>query len=84
MEWNQTCYKNYTWCMLNCNGEILEKDCSSAEKATCLGVLSYCRLKRAPKLFPILSYPWRTSLVKIGISVARFYRNLYSLFVQSR
>ena len=48
MEWNQTCYKKYTWCMLNCNGEILEKDCSSAEKATCLGVLSYCRLKRAP------------------------------------
>ena len=31
-----------------CNGEFLGKDCSSAEMATCLGVLSYCRLKRAP------------------------------------
>ena len=52
-EWNQTCYKDYTWTMwtmLNCNGEFLGKDCSSAEihVATCLGVLSYCRLKRAP------------------------------------
>ena len=45
-EWNQTCYKDYTWSMLN--GEFLGKDCSSAEIATCLGVLSYCRLKRAP------------------------------------
>ena len=44
-EWNQTCYRDYT---LNCNGEFLEKDCSSAEIATCLGALSYCRLKRAP------------------------------------
>ena len=44
-EWNQTCY---TWSMLNCNGEFLGKDCSSTEIATCLGVLSYCRLKRAP------------------------------------
>ena len=42
-EWNQTCYKDYTWSMLNCNGEFLGKDCSSA-----VGVLSYCRLKRAP------------------------------------
>ena len=41
-EWNQTCYRDYT------NGEFLEKDCSSAEIATCLGALSYCRLKRAP------------------------------------
>ena len=49
-EWNQTCYKDYmyTWSMLNCNGEFLGKDCSSAEIATCLGVLNYCRLKRAP------------------------------------
>ena len=47
-EWNQTCYRDYTWSMLNCNGEFLEKDCSSAEIATCLGALSYCRLKRAP------------------------------------
>ena len=45
-EWNQTCYKDDTWSMLNCNGEFLRKDCSSAEIATCLGVLSYCRLKR--------------------------------------
>ena len=45
---DQTCYKDYTWSMLNCNGEFLGKDYSSAEKATCLGVLSYCRLKRAP------------------------------------
>ena len=22
-EWNQTCYKDYTWSMLNCNGEFL-------------------------------------------------------------
>ena len=42
-EWNQTCYKDYS-----CKGEFLGKDCSSAEIATCLGVLSYCRLKRAP------------------------------------
>ena len=28
--------------------EFLEKDCSSAEIATCLGTLSYFRLKRAP------------------------------------
>ena len=34
--------------MLNSNGEFLGKDCSSAEIATCLGVLNYCRLKRAP------------------------------------
>ena len=47
-EWNQTCYKDYTWSMLNCKEEFLGKDCSSAEIATCLGVLSYCRLKRAP------------------------------------
>ena len=48
-EWNQTCYKDYTWwSMLNCNAEFLGKDCSSAEIATFLGVLSYCRLKRAP------------------------------------
>ena len=47
-EWNQTCYKDYTWSMLSCNGEFLGKDCSSAEIATCLGVLNYCRLKRAP------------------------------------
>ena len=33
--------------ILNCNGEFLEKDCSSAEIATCLGVLSYCRPKKA-------------------------------------
>ena len=39
---------DYTWSMLNCNGEFLGKDCSSAEIATCLGVLNYCRLKRAP------------------------------------
>ena len=39
-EWNQTCYRDYT--------KFLEKDCSSAEIATCLGALSYCRLKRAP------------------------------------
>ena len=38
-EWNQTCYTAT---------EFLEKDCSSAEIATCLGALSYCRLKRAP------------------------------------
>ena len=38
-EWNQTCYKDYTWSMLNCNGEFLGKVCSSAEIATCLGVL---------------------------------------------
>ena len=66
---NQTCYKGYTWSMLNCNGEFLENDCSSAEIATCLGVLSYCRLKKAPlstSLY-ILSYSWRTSLVKIGL-----------------
>ena len=31
--------------------EFLEKDCSSAEIATCLGALSYCRLKRAPLSF---------------------------------
>ena len=43
-EWNQTCYKDYTFY----NGEFLGKDCSSAEIATCLGVLNYCRLKRAP------------------------------------
>ena len=30
-EWNQTCYRDYMWSMLNCNGEFLEKDCSSAE-----------------------------------------------------
>ena len=47
-EWNQTCYKDYTQSVLNCNGEFLGKDCSSAEIATCLGVLSYCRLTRAP------------------------------------
>ena len=47
-EWNQTCYKDYTWSMLNCNREFLGNDCSSTEIATCLGVLSYCRLKRAP------------------------------------
>ena len=47
-EWNKTCYKDYTWSMLNSNGEFLGKDCSSAEIATCLGVLSYCRLKRVP------------------------------------
>ena len=47
-EWNETCYRDYTCSMLNCNGEFLEKDCSSAEIATCLGILSYCRLKRAP------------------------------------
>ena len=47
-EWNQTCYRDYTRSMLNCDGEFLEKDCSSAEIATCLGTLSYCRLKRAP------------------------------------
>ena len=47
-EWNQTCYKDYTWPMLNYNEEFLGKNCSSAEIATCLGVLSYCRLKRAP------------------------------------
>ena len=46
-EWNQTCYKDYTWSMLDCNGEFLGKDCSSAEIATYLGILSYCRLKRA-------------------------------------
>ena len=34
--------------MQNCNREFLEKDCSSAEIATCLGVLSYCRPKKAP------------------------------------
>ena len=85
-EWNQTCYRDYTWSMLNCNGEFLENVCSSAEIATCLGALSYCRLKRAPlkKLFPILSYPWRTGSVKIGISVGKFYNILYSLFVRSR
>ena len=33
-EWNETCYRDYTWSMLNCNGEFLEKDCSSAEIAT--------------------------------------------------
>ena len=43
-ECNQTCYKDYRWSMLNGNGEFLEKDCSSAEIAMCLGVLSYCRL----------------------------------------
>ena len=32
--------------ILNCNGEFLEKDCSSAEIATCLGVLSYCTLQK--------------------------------------
>ena len=47
-EWNQTCYKDNTWSMLNCNRDFLGKDCSSAEIATCLSVLSYCRLKRAP------------------------------------
>ena len=47
-EWNQTCYKDYTWSMLNCNGEFLGKDCSSAKIATYLDVLNYCRLKRAP------------------------------------
>ena len=47
-EWNQTYYKDYTWSMVNCNGEFQGKYCSSAEKATYLGVLSYCRLKRAP------------------------------------
>ena len=30
-EWNQICYKDYAWSMLNCNGEFLEKDCSSFE-----------------------------------------------------
>ena len=45
-EWNQTCYKDYTWSMLNCNGEFLGTDCSRL--GACLGVLSYCRLKRAP------------------------------------
>ena len=34
--------------VLNCTGRFLGKDCSSAQIATCLGVLSYCRLKRAP------------------------------------
>ena len=47
-EWNQTCYKDYTWSMLNCNGEFQGKYCSSAEKAMYLDVLSYCRQKRAP------------------------------------
>ena len=44
-EWNQTCYKDYMWSMLYCNREFLENICSNAEIATCLGVLSYCRLK---------------------------------------
>ena len=30
------------------NGEFLRKDCSSAGIATCLGVCSYCGLKRTP------------------------------------
>ena len=47
-EWNQTCYKDYKWSMLNCKGEFLGKDCSSGKIATCLGVLSYCMLKRVP------------------------------------
>ena len=50
-EWNQTCYRDY-------NGEFLEKDCSSAEITTCLGALSYCRLKRAPlSSSPCISSP---------------------------
>ena len=73
--------------MLNCNmnREFLGKDCTRAEIATCWGVLSYCRLKKAllSSSLLILSYPRRTSLVKIGISVAKFYRTLYSLFVRS-
>ena len=32
--WNQTCCKDYMWSMLNCNGEFLGKDCSSAKMAT--------------------------------------------------
>ena len=26
MEWNQTCCKDYTWSMLNCNREFFGKD----------------------------------------------------------
>ena len=48
MEWNQTCFKDYTWSMLNCNKEFLGRDCSSAEITTCLGDLSCCTLQRAP------------------------------------
>ena len=53
-EGNQTYCKVYMWSILNCNREFLGKDCSSAKIATCLGVWSYT---------------WRTSLVKIGMSI---------------
>ena len=47
MEWNQTCCKDYMWSMLNCDREVLGKNCFSTEIASCLCVLSYYRLKRA-------------------------------------
>ena len=78
-EWNQTCYKDYMWSMLNCNGEFLEKDYSSAEIATCLGILSYCRLKKA--------LPYTELLLENKFCEDRHkrcYKKLYSLFVRSR
>ena len=45
---DQTCCRLYVVyiIMLNCNGEFLGKDCSSAKIATCLCVWEYCRLKK--------------------------------------
>ena len=67
--WNQTCYKDYMWSMLNCNGEFLGKDCSSAEIAMCLGVLSYCRLKRAPLSSSLYQEPMTRRSIQLCIVV---------------